>query len=255
MKEGYLVDNLTVIEYKAVRVLTTEQLAQVYGCEGRRISENFNRNRERFMEGQHYFKLESGELKGFKHEYANCVFANLNSLYLWTRRGASRHCKMLGTDQAWDMFDQLEENYFTPKALPTMSHLEVLQGTINQLVEQDHRIHRLELENEKRDEKMDVLDSRLDTLNGVCTTGDKQQKLNSMVRLYAVKAGLQYSEAWRHFRQAYNLAYHTNVNLSKKRYAEKNNIKNLSLPAYLTQAGYIDDALLVADKLLRGVAA
>jgi hypothetical protein len=252
------VENLAVIEYKEERVLTTEQLAQVYGCEGSNIQDNYRKNTERFQEGQHFFKLNGETLKEFKLRLPENFREALKfapSLILWTRRGASRHCKMLGTDQAWDMFDQLEENYFNPKALPTMSHLEVLQGTINQLVEQDHRIHRLELENEKRDEKMDVLDSRLDTLNGVCTTGDKQQKLNSMIRLYAVKAGLQYSEAWRHFKQAYNLAYHTNVNLSKKRYAEKYNIKNLSLPAYLTQAGYIDDALLVADKLLRGVAA
>lgn len=36
-----------------------------------------------------------------------------SQLYLWTKLGASRHSKMLGTDKAWDMFDELEENYFS----------------------------------------------------------------------------------------------------------------------------------------------
>lgn len=38
-------------------------------------------------------------------------------LYLWTRRGASRHCKILDTEKAWEQFDALEENYYNPKKL------------------------------------------------------------------------------------------------------------------------------------------
>ncbi|MCI2170988.1 MAG: hypothetical protein LKK48_05400 [Schleiferilactobacillus perolens] len=41
-------------------------------------------------------------------------------LYLWTRRGAARHSKMLGTDNAWDVFDSLEENYFNPPTAPAI---------------------------------------------------------------------------------------------------------------------------------------
>lgn len=35
-----------------------------------------------------------------------------NCLYLWTKQGAARHCKMLNTQKAWDMFDELEKSYF-----------------------------------------------------------------------------------------------------------------------------------------------
>ena len=34
------------------------------------------------------------------------------SLCLWTREGAVRHCKMLNTVKAWEMFNLLEDNYF-----------------------------------------------------------------------------------------------------------------------------------------------
>ncbi|KAA9920381.1 hypothetical protein, partial [Escherichia coli] len=33
-------------------------------------------------------------------------------LILWTERGAARHAKMLETDQAWEVFEKLEDSYF-----------------------------------------------------------------------------------------------------------------------------------------------
>ncbi len=37
-------------------------------------------------------------------------------LYLWTKRGAARHAKMLSTDRAWEVFEQLEDTYFNRDA-------------------------------------------------------------------------------------------------------------------------------------------
>ena len=107
------------VEYSKQLIITTEQLADFYECEPRRISENFNRNFEHFVEGKHYFKLEDEELKQFKNDYANCVSVgkNANVLYLWTKRGAARHAKMLGTNKAWDVYELLEDAYFTPKQI------------------------------------------------------------------------------------------------------------------------------------------
>ena len=109
------------VECHDQRVITTAQLAQAYECDAKRISENFNRNADRFEEGKHYFKLEGDTLREFKMTNPQFAEQSLRApvMYLWTRRGASRHSKMLGTDKAWEMFDQLEENYFKqqPKAL------------------------------------------------------------------------------------------------------------------------------------------
>ena len=100
------------IEHNNERVLTTGQLAQAYECDGRQIKQNFNNNADRFVEGQHYFKLEGEALRKLRVENIDLQISPMTrSLYLWTRRGASRHSKMLGTDKAWEMFDALEENY------------------------------------------------------------------------------------------------------------------------------------------------
>lgn len=112
-------NELAVIEYQGSRVLTTQQLAQVYECGVINIQQNFNNHQTRFTEGQHFFKLEGEELKAFKRlldniEEPSIKFAPV--LILWTKRGANRHCKILDTDKAWQQFDRLEETYFQVKA-------------------------------------------------------------------------------------------------------------------------------------------
>lgn len=95
-------------------VITTAQLAEVYGTTAKNITNNFQRNKDRFTEGKHYFVLQGEELREFKNKTSErgVPLSSSNSMYLWTRRGASRHCKILGTDKAWEQFDYLEENYF-----------------------------------------------------------------------------------------------------------------------------------------------
>ena len=110
-------NSIPVIEWKGQRVVTTAQLAEVYGTQDDNIKINFNSNKNRFKEGEHYFLLKNEELKDFKNKVSNpyVVGKRASHIYLWTRRGASRHCKMLGTDKAWEQFDRLEENYYNPK--------------------------------------------------------------------------------------------------------------------------------------------
>ncbi|EMF0078845.1 ORF6N domain-containing protein [Enterococcus hirae] len=104
-----------IIELHNQRLLTTEQLAEFYEVTSKNIRDNFQNNREKFIEGKHFYRLAGTELKAFKNytENIGIVGSRVNQLYLWTKRGASRHSKMLGTDKAWDMFDELEENYFS----------------------------------------------------------------------------------------------------------------------------------------------
>ena len=54
------------VEWSARRVLTTAQLADCYKCDTRNIKKNFNANKDRFVEGVHYFKLEGSNLAAFK---------------------------------------------------------------------------------------------------------------------------------------------------------------------------------------------
>ena len=123
------------IEHNNERVLTTEQLAQAYECDISNIQDNYRKNQSRFEEGIHFFKLDGDELKDFKSrlpENFRSAMKFAPIIMLWTRRGASRHSKMLGTDKAWDMFDKLEDVYFNsnkPIQLP-QNYLAALESLV-----------------------------------------------------------------------------------------------------------------------------
>ena len=107
---------LIPLEFKNQRIITTKVLSEEFGTNEQNISKNFTRNQSRFIEGKHYFKLEGQELKNFKGYVLNDESLKYVSiLYLWTDRGAARHAKILDTDEAWDIYEELEENYFNPK--------------------------------------------------------------------------------------------------------------------------------------------
>lgn len=110
-------NELQITEYKNIRVLTTQQIAEAYGTDSKTISYNFNHNKARYIDGKHFICLSGDELRAFReiHDLPN----NLNKLYLWTEKGAFLHAKSLNTDTAWEVYDRLVDNYFEkPKAVP-----------------------------------------------------------------------------------------------------------------------------------------
>jgi hypothetical protein len=111
----------SLIQYKSVPVMTTEQMAGFYGTDPVNIRKNYTRNAERFIDGKHFFKISGQELKDFASDFEVLTNSNMEisskarSLTLWTEKGAARHAKILDTDQAWDVYEQLEEVYFAVK--------------------------------------------------------------------------------------------------------------------------------------------
>lgn len=159
-------NELTIMEHNGVRVLTTEQLAEAYGCKVKHIQQNFKNNRDRFVQGKHYFKLEGADLRGFKDSLENIesvVGNRAPSLILWTKQGAARHSKMLGTDRAWDVFDELEENYFNPTK--GMTPEEFLLYSAQRLVEQSRAIKAANARIDRVDERLLDVESKQMTID------------------------------------------------------------------------------------------
>ncbi len=109
------------MELNGERVLTTAQIAEMYGTDSKAIRKNFERNKDRYTEGRHFYYLAGEDLKEFVHD--NLTSAKSRSLYLWTEKGALLHAKSLNTDKAWEVYDYLVEHYFrvqeVRKAQPT----------------------------------------------------------------------------------------------------------------------------------------
>jgi len=103
-----------IIDYKDQRVLTTKQIAEFYETDPIAITKNFNNNKEKYLHGKHYFKLEHSLLRDFKNNIQNwdVVESGAKVLYLWTERGALLHAKSLNTEKAWELFEYLSDVYF-----------------------------------------------------------------------------------------------------------------------------------------------
>lgn len=112
-KEKRVMNELRIIEHNGARVLTTGQLAESYGAEKQLIINNFNRNKNRYQEGKHFISLQGDE----KNQFINLNQIELGSknaqtLYLWTEKGAWLHAKSLNTDEAWNAYEKLVDEYY-----------------------------------------------------------------------------------------------------------------------------------------------
>lgn len=149
---------LKVTEYKNIRVLTTQQIAEAYETSADTITRNFNRNKDRYTEGKHYICLNGDDLRDFKANGQIDLSPNIHTLYLWTEKGAFLHAKSLNTGKAWDVYDRLVENYFHDKAKQIdISNLSPELQLMNMLVQS---MNRAEIEQQRQAEKITALEDK-----------------------------------------------------------------------------------------------
>ncbi|WDF02924.1 ORF6N domain-containing protein [Shouchella hunanensis] len=109
-------NGLTVIEREGQRVLMTIHLAENLGSDVKIINRNFQRNASRYKVGKHYFALTGEELREFKgSRQFDASLKYTSVLHLWTEKGAWLHAKSLNTDEAWDAYEALVDDYYRVK--------------------------------------------------------------------------------------------------------------------------------------------
>ena len=132
-----------------------------------------------------------------------------------------------------------------------MSQLEIAQYSINLLIEQERKMKALEAQQGEQVKRLDIIDSRLEVLNGVHIEGTGRDRLNAMVRAYVVKKGISYAEGWKDFKKAYNYAFRTRLGVLLTNYTNKNNLKSKpTIPRFLERTNRLDEGLRVAEKML-----
>lgn len=146
--------DLTIIEQEGKRVLTTSQLAESYGADKQLITNNFTRNKERYKEGKHFILLKGDELKKFRAKNQIDLLPNVNKLYLWTEKGAWLHAKSLNTDEAWDAYEALVDEYYKIKEALPKSQSEIILMLAQQNVDIERK--QLEIENTQKQQRLEL---------------------------------------------------------------------------------------------------
>lgn len=136
-------NNIQIVEYNNIRVLTTQQVAESYQTSTDTVTRNFNRNKDRYTEGKHYIALEGEEKNAFVDRgQIDRGLKNAKTLYLWTQKGCLLHAKSLNTDVAWEVYDKLVDNYFSP--VKQLSQVDMMRIQLGMIDNHEDRITNLE---------------------------------------------------------------------------------------------------------------
>jgi hypothetical protein len=230
---------ISVKECGNQRVVTFKEIDELHERPEGTAYRNFNSNKVHFINGKDYFLRNSSEAKS---EFG---ITAPNGLVLVAESGYLMLVKSLTDDLSWTIQRQLVDTYFRAKKDPAfelMMRDPIMAIRYNQI----QMGERLKL----NESKTQLIETRLDNLDTVNIQGTEQQRLNAMIRKYSFKEGILYNTAWNQFKQAFNTAYHTNLETLINKYKEKHNLKSLTAPQYLHLAGKLEDALRVADKML-----
>ena len=155
-------NELQITEYKNIRVLTTQQIAEAYGTDNKTISYNFNHNKDRYIDGKHFICLMGEELRAFREIHD--LPSNLNKIYLWTEKGAFLHAKSLNTDTAWEVYDRLVDSYFDKKKAIDLTQLSPELQMFNKIFQS---VAEQQLEQKRQAEKIAEVENRVDSIREV----------------------------------------------------------------------------------------
>lgn len=111
------------LTYKGEKVFTTNQLARLYGCRGKSITDFLRNHKKFFQQNKDYFFLLGNELRKFKavvsENFTRQFPFYAKSIYLWTQSGATKMAKFVDTDAAKIIYSTtLTLGYFSPNVIP-----------------------------------------------------------------------------------------------------------------------------------------
>lgn len=103
---------------KGKKAMLVKDIAQIHNRPVFKINELINRNRKRFTDGLDIIDLNKPEFAIFLRDSGftqNQINASAN-IYLLSERGYAKLLKILEDDKAWEVYDQLVDNYFNMRS-------------------------------------------------------------------------------------------------------------------------------------------
>lgn len=95
--------------------MTVKDIANIHGTTVKRVNELINRNRNQFIDGVDVIDLKSNQ--NFKVvlndlNFSTKTISNSNHIYLCSERGYLKLLKIMDDDKAWDIYNDIVDNYF-----------------------------------------------------------------------------------------------------------------------------------------------
>ena len=98
------------------KILTTNQIAEIHNMEVKHVNELFFNNVIRFKDGIDFIDLKV--VVGIDHNllenlgYSKMQISKSKSIIVYSERGYGKLIKLMDSDLAWDIYDELSDRYF-----------------------------------------------------------------------------------------------------------------------------------------------
>lgn len=169
---------------KEKKAMLAKDIAEIHAKEVRQINQAINMNKKRFIENIDIIDLKKEDFainlmdSGFNQSQINAS----KNIYLLSERGYAKLLKILEDDKAWEIYDELVDNYFNMRAeqikLPTTTR-EVMQLLLKNGEEANERIDKVE-----EDIKQLKEEAKLDTGDYNAITSRVKKRVYEVARAY-----------------------------------------------------------------------
>ena len=96
--------------------ILAKTVAEIHGVELKAVNQNISRNEKRFKDGVDVIDLKNSVTLSYPDleqlGYSKQSIANAKHIYLLSERGYAKLIKIMDTDEAWDIYEELLDSYF-----------------------------------------------------------------------------------------------------------------------------------------------
>lgn len=197
------------------KCISDKTISEIHGIESRHVRERIKQNIKRFKENIDFIDLkqrvgQTGTLELLKNlGYAKQSITQAEHIYLLSERGYAKLIKIMDTDLAWEIHDNLIDEYFSLRE--KREEIVVPKDYASALrLAADEYERRMALE-----EKNNILSKENDLLAEKNLEWADRPIINALVRSYAHSMDDDYQGAWRDYKKELLYRYSINLNARK----------------------------------------
>lgn len=141
-------NEVMVKEFQGQRVVTAWDIAKVHEREVREVNQQFNRNKEKLIEGEDYFSLTPMEFSKSQIVIQEFIPNSVKEIILFTESGYLMLVKTFTDDLSWKVQRELVKGYFIAKEMVRpLTPAEQLLAQAQLMVNMENRLNILEKNN------------------------------------------------------------------------------------------------------------
>lgn len=166
------------------KAMLVRDVAKIHSRSIREINELINRNRKRFKDGIDILDLKQIVPNDLFSEYGftKAQWGNAKHIYLLSERGYAKLLKIMDDDKAWDIYDELVDNYFNMRvaikenkpAIVNQERLKIMKD--NSATRKANMLYKIAMATDSSSSKENLLAKAAEVLTGEMTIPVMKQK-------------------------------------------------------------------------------